>query len=170
MKKILLAICILCSLDFLGQKIVEDKIDEFTKQKIKRTSWDPFSRIKGINDSFTRIEKIDSTYWLEFKIMLSKVSAIDKGGELMLMTATDSIITLYNSEFQMSCSGCGAIGLIGSATEGFNLSFLLLEDELAYLEKNSIKKIRLYTTDGYIEREIHEKNKMNLSKQIMLIR
>ena len=170
MKKIFSILILLSSVQSFAQKIVENKIDEFTKHSVKRTSWDGLTRIGGLNDSFTRLEKIEDTYWLNLKMMSSNVNSINKDAELMLMTVTDSIVTLYNHEFQITCTGCGSIGLVGSSGQGFNISFLISEDKVEYLMKNAVKKIRIYTTDGYIDKEVPEKNQKKFMKQLELIK
>ena len=167
MKKLML-IFLLCPLIASAQKIVEDKVDEFTKKHVKRSSWENFGFSSGFS-GYTRVEKIDGTIWLNLRFMTGGVVAMKDGAKFMLMTKTDSVITLYNNTYEISCSGCGAIGLVGSAAQGLNVSFMLPESKIVYLIQNGLKKIRLYTTDGYVEREIKEKHVKSLLRQLELV-
>jgi hypothetical protein len=151
-----------------AQKVIEDKTDEFTKHQIKRTSWD---RIVFGNSfvAHSQVSKVDNTVFLNLKIMRSGVFAVEDGGKLMLMVATDSALTLTNQKYQISCRGCGAVGLSGSDAQGIDLSFTVSPDVMTYLAGHSLKKIRLYTTSGYLEAEIKSKNSSVLSSQLKLM-
>ncbi len=166
MKILLLNFAILISIQSFSQKIVEDKIDEFTKDHIKSTSWE---KLNDNYHSYLRFRKINDTYWLNLKMGLASVNSIIEKAELLLMTNSDSIITLYNLKYQISCTGCGAISLLGSAATGFNLDFIITEQQLLYLKEHGIKKFRIYTTSGYIEKIVLEKAKKNIIKLLELI-
>lgn len=167
MKKIILSLVVFISIKSYSQTIAENKIDEFTKDSIKSTSWE---KLNNVYNSYLRFRKINGVYWLNLKMGFATVHSINENAELMLMTNTDSIITLNNEKFQITCTGCGAIGLLGSAAPGFDLDFKMTEAQLLYLKDHGIKKYRIYATDGYIEKVVLEKAQKNILKLAELIK
>ena len=153
-----------------AQKLKENKIDEFTNASVKRTSWETIT-YSGRFVAYARISKIDDTYYLNLRVMLpsSEVFSIDKGDELMIKTVTDSIVTLYNLEYGISCTGCGAKGLLGSGVQGMEVSYKIPSEIVSYLLNNKIKKLRIYTTDGYAEGDIKDKNTETFIKLLKLV-
>lgn len=152
-----------------SQKIIENQVDDFTKNNVIRTSWDPFTR-SGRAISFSQFSKINSLYFLYIKINLKGGPfSVGEGDKLMLMAENDSILTLLNSKYQISCRGCGAIGIAYSAMDGVELSFHLSESDVQFLLTNKIKKMRLYTTSGYIEEEVKAKFAETFNKQLSII-
>ena len=170
-------ICFLClSIVTHGQMIKEDQVDEFTKNKVVRTSWEPLTK-KGKIYSHARVSKINTTTYLDFKIMLSagltmdhSVFAIEKGETVMLKLNNDTIVTLNNPEHLISCTGCGAINIIGSGVQGIHLKIDLTDNQISTLLDHKITKIRIYTTDGYVENEVPDKFQEIVSKELSLIR
>ncbi|MDB5206178.1 MAG: hypothetical protein JWR72_1253 [Flavisolibacter sp.] len=164
-------ICVLLfPLAALCQKIDENKVDELTKASVKRTTWE-----KVCNSSFSkkftayaRVSKVDSTLYLGFKAMTGKELSVKEGDEFTLITKGDSI-TLHSLKSVTSCKGCGSQGFGGSGVEGINLAFIVPAKQAAYLKNNPVQKIRLYTSIGYIEDELNEKNAKTLMKEFELI-
>lgn len=158
MKRLAFLAFLVPSLSF-AQKIEENKVDEFTHHKIIRTSWEPI--IKKFGNSIighVRVSKIDGDIYINLRIMRSgSAMAIDEGARLMIKTASDSIVTLNNLKYQISCTGCGAVGFAGSALQGLDLTFPMSDDQANYLLANKAVKLRIYLTDGYLEEEIKEK-------------
>ncbi len=168
MKEILFIIfCVPCFC--FGQKLEENKVDEFTKAFVKRTSWETINFSNNFL-AYSRISKIDNIYYLDVKVTLSDaVFSIEKDDKLMIKTVTDSIITIFNLKYQISCTGCGAKGLIGSGLEGIEVSYPIPSEMVLYLLTNKIKALRLYTTDGYVEHDIKDKNAQTFIKQLKLV-
>lgn len=169
-KKLLLLAAWVLPLCATAQKLVEDKVDDFTKAKVKRTSWETICK-KGGFWTYSKCSKIDSSRYLKFKIMSDrKVYVIEEGNELLLKIGTDSIITLKCLKRAISCRGCGAIGLVGSAAEGIEVDFFIPPDSYDFLIKNKINKMRLYTNGGFIEAEMKEDWAKLFIKQLELIK
>ena len=167
--KILIIVAILFSSKGYTQKLQENQIDDFTKKSIKSTSYETIN----YNNKFmgyVKIRKVDDRSFLYFKMMLSgSVFAVEEGDKLMMITETDSVITIHNSEFKISCEGCGAKGILGSALQGVELKYELPIPILTYLSDNKIKKMRIYTKDGYVEDTIKEKNASTFIKLLKLV-
>lgn len=152
-----------------AQELKENKIDEFTKLALKRTSYETLVQNFKMN-LFIRGSKIDSTTYLDIKLMIGgKVFSIQENADLMLMLENDSIVTLKNLKFALSCKGCGAKGFAGSAAEGVQTSYVIDDAELKALTTHNIKKIRIYESDGYLEDEIKEKRSELLKKTLLLL-
>ncbi len=169
MKKILFIILILIALNGFSQTLIENSIDEFTKASIKRTSWETV--MGGMSQTYyLRISKIDSSYFLELKIMMNNtVFAINKDANLMLKLNNDSLITLKNSDYQITTIGEGAIGYMGSAGLGLHAIYLgLNKSTISVLTAAVLSKVRIYFTDGYKDFERKEK-KASLIKNALLL-
>jgi hypothetical protein len=140
------------------QTIVENKKDEFTGNSIIRTSWETIQSNFHFTGYF-RISRINDHIYFDLKMILGSggVFAINKDDQLMFKLENDSIITLYNLEYALTCSGCGAISLAGSSAQGIKTSYSLSEQNVEELKKFKIVKWRIYTTNGYVEDEIKEK-------------
>jgi len=154
-----------------AQKIVENKIDDFTHHKIKRTSWEPLVRnFGGHTIILTRISEVDGNRFLDVRIMRDAGPfVIKENGQFMLKTETDSIITLQVLRTEFSCLGCGADGITGSGLQGMNISFPLTANDAKYLSIHLTRKIRVYFFDSYWEEEVKERPAKGLAKALQLI-
>ena len=149
-----------------SQKLVENKIDEFTKHAVKRTSWETLMEKFGMV-IYLRVSVIDSTEYIDVKSMLGgKVFAIPKGETFMIKLANDSIVKLNTLSHEVSCRGCGAKGFSGSATEGIQVAYVIDKQTHDLLKQYPIKKVRLYTTEGYHEEDVN-KNKSDALQSIL---
>lgn len=153
-----------------AQKIAEDKIDEFTKHRVVRTTWEAISRT---NDFWAhlRVSKIDSEYYFNLKFFRShgQVLAVSNGAKVMLMLSNDSIISLYNLGDQVSCTGCGAISINGSGVMGLDLNCLISEGQYRLLKNLKVAKIRINALDGYLQYDIKDKFQAVMIKMFGLI-
>src|SRR5258708_2866566 len=109
MRKILLAFFlfpVLCS----AQKYRNDVL-EISQDTIKCSYWQVLQRCTARNPmtTFFRIANINDNYYLQLKVMLGGMSfVVPRSAELELEFNNDQYITLFNSEYQKSCRGCGA--------------------------------------------------------------
>lgn len=151
-----------------GQKINKTK-DEFTKKTITETEWYRVAG-KGMSAFFSNIKvtDIDEAKFLDLKLMLNnKIFGINKGSELMLLLTNDSTITLTCLKGEVSSKG--AVGYVGSAGYGTHTSYALTKEQAEMLSKHAIKKIRVYTQDGYVEKESHEDESKELSRAVKML-
>lgn len=153
------ALFTLVSYGLSSQTIVENQIDEFTNQSIKRTSWEPLS--KNMNGALHfRISQINSHYFLDLKMIIGQggsVFSIGENDELMFKFMNGEVIKMMNKKFTITCEGCGAVGFIGSTAQGIQVSYPLNEDQVKLIVSNNIEKIRVYRTKDYIEESIKPK-------------
>ena len=174
--KIIIIIWMLfASLNSFAQKLDENKIDSFTKDTVKRTSWEnliskSFTSNKG--NAYFRISKINQHYFFEFKYfdLSGSVFSISENDKLMLKLENDSIYTLKNLKYTITERGAGAIGLYGSAVIGINASYINLDDiGFKTLMGKKVIQIRFYTSLGYLEYDIQSKNAEKLINAVKLI-
>jgi hypothetical protein len=161
------------SLNVNAQSLVDDKTDEFTKKRIKRTSWEILYRHSGLKNPtniFYNISNVDSVYALNLKIMLGSVFSIDENDELMIKLANDSIITLHNYRFTISNAGGGSIGYWGSAMQGLSVLYEIDKNEYNILKSIEIYKIRIMLNESQIEMEISENNSKTFMKALSLVK
>ncbi len=165
---IILTILTGLTLQSFGQKLQENKTDEFTKTSVKRTSWESLSSTSSANAHF-RISLVGDLETFDLKLMIDKVFAIDKDKEVMFKLDNGEILTVQNIEFEVTCNGCGAVGLQGSEAEGLQVSYLLSKDQIEKLKAHKIVKVRIDTNDGYIDADIKDKNADKFQKSLMLL-
>ena len=164
----ILTLCLLAHQPTYSQSLEEDKVDEFTGNSIKRTSWEILNQTMKFN-AFTRISEINGNVYLDLKLMTGKVFAIDEGDEFMLKLNNDEILKLQNLKYEITCTGCGARGYSGSQAQGLSVVYLLSKDQIDKLLEFGIMKIRIYTTDGYLEEDLKTKNSNVLMNSLKLL-
>jgi len=175
MKKLLVLSLVLWPSITFSQKIEENKIDEFTKSNVLRTSWEKLVySMKGT--IFFRVSKIDNNTYLGIKMMLpgrsgrGDIFSISKDAELMLHLKTDEVVRIKNTEYATSGIGEGAKGFAGSSAWGIHANYTLPEDDRSKLADRAIDKIRVYTNDGYVEFEISEKKSTLINPAMALVK
>lgn len=173
MKKIsLILVLSLVSLCVFSQKLEENKVDEFTKHSVKRTSWEHLVQNMKMNAN-VRVSKIDAnSLFFEFKYFGSTVSifSVKKGNNIMLKLDNDSIVTLQTIDDQISEKGAGAIGFGGSGAYGISLTCSVDKKSFEILSNHKVVKFRFYTNDGYIEEEVGPKKQDLISKEFQLVK
>lgn len=154
-----------------AQTLKENKVDEFTKNTVKRTSWEPISKTGKIY-AHVRASKINDNTYLDIRTLFPAVEvfAIKEGEAVMIKLNTDSIITLTIPKGLVSCKGCGSVNIIGSDGYGVELNLELNKEQIESLAKNKVTKIRIYTTDGFVESAIKEKFQETINRVLKLIK
>jgi hypothetical protein len=152
-----------------AQTLEENKTDDFTNNKVKRTSWETVNETMSFSAYF-RISQINSDTFFDLKLMIGgKVFSVKKDQELMFKLENGEVVKLANLEYTITCKGCGARGFIGSAAEGAKMSYLIDKDQLEKLKTSKVVKLRIYTSDGYVENDIKEKNSKKIQTAILLL-
>jgi len=171
MKKYVLTLCILltvASLRSFAQKLEEDKKDDFSNKSVKRTSWETLYKTLSTESHFS-FSKVDSSAFINVKLMIGKVFSIEKNQELMFKLDNGDIVKLACLEYQVTCNGCGAVGLIGRQAEGLNAAYWLSKDQLDKLKTHKVVKVRINTIYGYIDEDVKEKNANKIMACVNLI-
>lgn len=156
MKRILILLFLLPTSTF-AQRIVEDKIDEFTKSHKVYTSWERLL-YNFDGNSFYRFRKIDSLILFDFKYQKNgNVQSIPTNASFYFKLSNDSIIELKCIEGVVSGKGDGAIGISGSGMYGLNAKYKITRNEIEKLKIADLSKVRFYLRDSYIEFEVNKK-------------
>ncbi len=155
-----------------GQHLTTNKIDEFTKSAIKETSYESLTSLTFNSSvlSYFKFVKVDSILYLKLLFATgTKVFSVRKDGEMMLKLSNDSILIFDNLKYTISCEGCGSKGITGSVYEGVELSFVVNNSQYNQLKNYKVAKLRIYTTNGYVESEVKDKHSETILKAISLI-
>jgi hypothetical protein len=168
MKQFLLLLLSLLTLNTFSQSLVENKVDEFTKTKILKTSWEPLTRKQNFY-LFTSARSLNGDILLDFKVNLRRIFAIREEGSIYLKLSNDSIVVLKSTNTKISCKGCASVGLTTEYMEGVETSATIAPDVLELLIKNPVVKVRFNTTIGYIEEDIKEKAGYFVMNQLKLV-
>jgi hypothetical protein len=155
-------ILLFTSLKTFAQTLEKDKIDKFTKNEIKATSWEKLIGKGGMSSLFTnfRISKVNETIWFELKMMMNnKIYSINQNNQIIFLFENEETLVLVNNEFAVACKGCGAPGYVGSEGYGTHTYYLLNNDQIEILKKNIIKSVRIYNSETYVEGDAEKVNK-----------
>ena len=158
------------SFQIISQELVVNKIDDFTGNTVKRTSWETLNMTMKFTAYF-RISKINDNYYFNLKMMLGggSVFSIGEGQEFMFKLSNGEIIKLPNLEYAITCTGCGAKGFSGSQAQGIQVSYRIMPEQIEKLKNNPAIKIRIYTNDGYVENDLKPKYYKKVQKALSLV-
>lgn len=171
MKFILSLLFLLVPVSTFAQTLVKNEVDEFTSLRIMETSWEFLLPPMSQNVHF-RTKKIENNYYFDLKWMDrtgTAVYSIDKADELMFKLENGTIVKLPCIEYVISCIGCGATGFAGSEGMGINPMYHIDNKSYELLKGNTIVKMRFYTTDGYLERDIKQKYSDKINSSLTLL-
>jgi len=166
--KFILVVLFFLSAALTAQKIENNYVDEFTGKAIVETNWNVF-QMASKNYSYMRLRKVDSTLYLNMKIVTHRILSIDDGDPLMLKLDSDEVLKLYNLDFTISERGGGATGLSWSKVPGMYLRFIIQPEQQMKLLNQSVVKTRLYTSRGYIEGKVKPKFAERLKVMLELL-
>ncbi|WP_167596580.1 hypothetical protein [Leeuwenhoekiella sp. ZYFB001] len=158
-----------------AQKIIENKVDEFTGDKIIKTnsntliskgsSW--LQNKSTVNYGFV---KINGTIQLNIKMVLNggKVFSINDDNKIIFLYENGNKSEYYPIESVVAGQGDAASGLWGSGLWGVD-AYFYSESGFSDLLKNKISKVRIYTDEGYLEDDIKSKLDREIKETLELI-
>lgn len=164
-----LILLLLSNLVSKSQKIEKNVKDDMTGDKIIQTDYSYFK--KGFNDwSFYRFNSINKKIYFDIKISLgSKVFSIREGMELIFKFENDSIIKLKSPVSEISSRGQASIGLMGSGLPGVSIGYPINQEILYKFQNWRIKKVRVYTSEGFEEWEVSDDYKGGIQERAFLL-
>ena len=169
MKKLLFILLFVVTSATFSQKIVTQIIDEFTNQFIKETSWEKLAWNGNMN-ALVRGRRVDSNYYLEFKMILNdRVYSVDEGEVLLFKLSDGEILKLNNLKYEVSSVGGGSVGISGSNLLGINFTCKIGKSEIRKLKNKELVKLRIYTSEGYSEESVKQKRIVKFKKLISLL-
>lgn len=169
-KSFIIFILLLTVNTLTGQTLKENKVDDFTNNSVKRTSWETLNYNSKFSAYF-RISKINESCYLDLKFSNNsmKVFSVDKGNELMFKLENDKIIKLLNLKYTISDRGVAAKGIVGSDLHGVLISYLIDKEQIQSIKSNIIVKTRIYTNESYVESDMKTKNYNKIKKALQLV-
>lgn len=163
---------ILASLSALSQHghIAEEYTDEFTGNFVRRTSWESILNPWKHSTCYVRMVKINRDYYFEMKLIDNDdVFAIREGDPIMFKLSNDSIVKIPNDDHDITCLGCGSIGVWGSKAMGVHIMTPISIDQIKQLQAYFAIKIRIYTDEGYLEQELKEESQHEIRTAAFLV-
>jgi len=164
MKKIILLLLI----GFSGssQNIAISQIDEFTKLEIlqinasKDKKWKGTDNIaKGLfNYVFLSLKKVGLIKILQLDTQIGSVICINNNEDKIILLLDNNNTIQLQQESKLDCA------------QRVVPKYLITEEQIKILSECQIKKIRIYTNDGYIEIEIKEDKKELIKNTFLLFK
>lgn len=136
-----------------AQCIDKNGVDEFTKKKTVTTSY-KFIIANFSHSMSWRLLSNGGTPILDLRYFMSSVTSITESHTLYIKVSNDSVISLKPSGSFIWCSTCGAMNGMGGGTNGINPLYPISVDQIKFLCDKSPIKMRMETSDGYVEFEI----------------
>lgn len=126
---------------------LKNEIDKFTKTKTVLTKG---AKIERRGKYFTLIKGLVLNEYKYLRVTMTtyRISSFRRDSKFMLMSESDSVITLNAVDHSKSDHS-----FVWYAT----INYEITEEQLAYLISNKITTVRFYGSDGYIEKEIKDK-------------
>lgn len=140
-----------------AMKIDKDEIDEFTGQRTLITSWESACK----NNIHFRFRLENGFELLDFKLVYDDAIVIGKGDKLMFKSTTDNIGTFTSVAAYSGAKGAGSVGINKSGMWGISATY---QGDLSYFASDTTRILRIYTTDGYINKELNESDGIKLEK------
>lgn len=131
-----------------------NEIDEFTGDKVVATK--PIFFSKAFYSSVkVSSQSVNDVKALNFELTSTSIFTVNSGSKLLLMTDKDEVITLLFSDTIISSSQYQPVTKLTYWTVSH--PFILSNSDFDKLVSENIKKIRWYTTEGYIQNEVKKK-------------
>jgi hypothetical protein len=182
MKKLLLLLLLLpgiCLAQFSAkdglektQYLQEDFVDATTGDTIKRTHWLVLQRgsVERKLNIYFRISSVNHSYIIDLKVIQgASTFAVAKYAPLQMKLENGAELTLYNTEYQRSCKGCGARGYKGNDAEGVELSYPITEAALALLLDAHVARLKFTDGNGTYNRPVKENEAQTLMEELDLV-
>ena len=148
-----------------SQKIVKNEKDEFTGSQVIETSY------VSLSDGFTcAIRAVNGTAVLLVSFNGGdEVYTMEKDAQFMFKLQNDSIVTLANLDYAVSEYWSTSVGNTHISHYTLKTKYILSDEQIKQLQTTPITIVRFYTTDGYVERKVSDKNAKKLLKLFSLI-
>ncbi len=167
MKNQLIFIFVLLPIFLFGQKEfkITKTVDEFTGDTLIQSAWVKMSNTDNANrQSYIRLSSSKGVNVFEIMYStLGQIASISPGDEFYIKLQSGTVVTLKNSDFQISEKGKASPVFAGSEATGFHLFFPISNEDLLLLSQSRIEKCRLSTSKGFMETGISkEENRENV--------
>jgi hypothetical protein len=139
-----------------AMKIETDQIDEFTGQRTVITSWEKIN----YDQNHIRFRLQNGILFLDWKMLYNGAVVISEGDKIMFKATDGDISSCESTTTEFGAKGAGATGVGGSLAWGI---FAHYTGHLEWFANHTTKLIRIYTSEGYVDREVKEKEGRKIS-------
>ncbi|MEL7246920.1 MAG: hypothetical protein AAFO03_00825 [Bacteroidota bacterium] len=170
MKTVFSLLLCFCSLCMTAQKYgFSSSTDEFTGESIIVSDWQKLSVGFGGNtyNSYLMLCRIDSSYFLNLKVMTMEVAAVEEGARFMIKMEDGEVVTFVNPQYVLSDRGDGAINFGGSSAMGVHIVLPCESSQITALGAQKIEKCRLEARGKYYELAPGNKAARNLQEYFL---
>ncbi len=166
MKKIIFLLFLLPAFCFSQNcKYSKNEVDEFTGKSIKTTK-----QVIVYNGLFGglafKFTKINSSSYLEMGFSELSIITIEKGGALMFILKNGEKIELSAIESKVATPYTSQTSTIW----GIEMDYFISDNDLLKLISSPISKLRIYTKQGYIEKEVRENKAVKIQEAAKCIK
>lgn len=152
-----------------AQKLVKDEVDEFTGNKVRKTSYEKL--VYPSKQMYVHMLFVDGQYVLGMKSMLGGVYSIGSDDLLYLKLGNNEVVKLTPMESTVACKGCGSPSAISAANVyGTFVQYKLSDEDVKLLESSPIVKVRCTYSKGMAEAEVKGKRQTVVQDLIKLIK
>lgn len=156
MKKLLLLLAFILPMLANAMKIETDQIDEFTGQRTVITSWEKIN----YDQNHIRFRLQNGILFLDWKMLYNGAIVISEGDKILFKAVDGDISSYESATTEFGSKGAGATGIGGSLAWGIFAHYI---GPLEWFTNHTTKLIRIYTSEGYIDREVKEKEGRKIS-------
>ncbi len=163
---IVIALCVISMAAFSQKiKIKVDEVDEFTGQRIIKTSHFPLSSNKDMGLG-CRVTKIDNHYFITTSYTNSSMQLFSIRKDENMSIKLDS--TVYNIDaIKMFHSKSNKIA--GYRIHNITAIYSIKVDVIEEILKSNTMKVRVYSSSGFTSGDVKEKDLNNLKKAFRLV-
>lgn len=153
MKRSILSALVLLmgALSLSAVKIDKDFTDEFTGKRVVKTSWERFSGSKCA----MRFRLQNDVQWLDFKLVWDDAILITPDDPISFKSISDTIFSFRPLTSYSGQRGGGSTGVMYNSVWGIFASYPATVSDFAL---NEVKLMRVSTSDGYIDKEISQRD------------
>jgi hypothetical protein len=150
MKKLITLILIIYCIQGSGQKIIKNEVDKFSKQKRVETS-EVWLSNKLHNRLNVHLRSVGEYNYALFYADGKGAGIINEQYPLIFLLENDSTIKIHPTGLQSYEFG-------SSQNYYKNHQYNISDDNLNSLSKQTVKSVRVYTSEGYCDYDVKEKD------------
>ena len=159
MKKVVLLVWLvaLATVSY-SQGITKSETDEFTDEKVVYTTWDQLN-VSGLSCNNVLLFKFrleNGNQYFHLNWVFDKITSVSEGEKVMFKLKDGTLVKFTNLSSVISSRGGGSMNV--TCKDSYGVSLVLKTDLSVFAdESNPIEKVRIYTTDGYVDIDIKAK-------------
>jgi len=149
-----------------AQKIEKNEIDDFTGERVVYTNWERLHwgvRVLG-KQILTRFGFENGSGVFLLNWVCETVLAVREDDKILFKLDNGEVHELVSNSYEIAAPGAATVNMLWGSTNSIGLS-LLYKGDLSFFGKGIVTKIRVNTTDGYIDIDLKKKEGEKLRKQ-----